>query len=49
MIRPTRLALRDHDGRVGVATDLGYMPESGKLPLRGADPDDSQANHDLEC
>ena len=34
--------------KIGVATDLGYMPESVKYHLRGVDLLVLEANHDLE-
>jgi len=34
--------------RVGIVTDLGYMPESVKFHLRGADFLVLESNHDLE-
>jgi hypothetical protein len=34
--------------RIGIATDLGYMPPNAKLALRGCDVLMLESNHDLE-
>jgi len=45
---PVGFCLRACGIRIGVATDLGYIPESIKVHLRGTDLLLMEANHDLE-
>jgi len=45
---PVGFCFRTHGIKIGVATDLGYLPESIKVHLRGTDMLIIEANHDLE-
>ena len=47
-IDPVGFCFRAHGIKVGVVTDLGYVPESIKFHLRGADLLILESNHDLE-
>lgn len=45
---PVGFCFRAEGVRIGIVTDLGYMPESVKIHLRGADMLVLESNHDLE-
>ncbi len=45
---PIGFCFRAEGVRVGIVTDLGYMPESVKIHVRGADMLILESNHDLE-
>ncbi len=45
---PVGFCFRAEGGRVGIATDLGYLPESVRYHLRGADLLLLESNHDIE-
>jgi phosphoribosyl 1,2-cyclic phosphodiesterase len=45
---PVGFAFRAEGVRIAIATDLGYLPDSVRLHLRGADVLLLEANHDLE-
>lgn len=47
-IDPVGFCFRAHGIKVGVVTDLGYVPDSIKFHLRGADLLILESNHDLE-
>ena len=47
-IDPVGFCFRTHGLKIGVVTDLGYMPESVKFHLRGADLLVLESNHDIE-
>lgn len=47
-VDPVAFCVRAHGVKVGVVTDLGYMPESIHVHLRGADFLLLESNHDLE-
>lgn len=47
-IDPVGFCFRTHGIKIGVVTDLGYVPESVKFHLRGADLLVLESNHDLE-
>src|SRR5262245_50797855 len=47
-IDPVGFCLEAHGVRVGVVTDLGYIPESVKFHLRRSDLLMLEANHDLD-
>ncbi len=47
-IDPIGFCFRAEGVRIGMATDLGYIPESIKYHLRGADMLILESNHDLE-
>jgi phosphoribosyl 1,2-cyclic phosphodiesterase len=45
---PTGFVFRAEGVRIGIATDLGYMPPNVRLALRNADVLMLESNHDLE-
>jgi phosphoribosyl 1,2-cyclic phosphodiesterase len=45
---PVGFALRAHGVKIGLVTDLGYIPDSIKFHLRGTDLLILESNHDLE-
>lgn len=45
---PVGFCFRAEGVRIGIVTDLGYMPESIKIHLRGSDMLILESNHDLE-
>lgn len=47
-VDPVGFTFRAHGIKVGIATDLGYMPDSIKMHLRGTDLMLLESNHDLE-
>jgi phosphoribosyl 1,2-cyclic phosphodiesterase len=47
-IDPVGFCFRTHGIKIGVVTDLGYVPGSVKFHLRGADLLVLESNHDLE-
>ena len=47
-IDPVGFCFRAHGIKIGVVTDLGYVPDSIKFHLRGADLLILESNHDLE-
>ncbi len=47
-IDPVGLGIRAHGVKVGFVTDLGYMPDSVKMHLRGSDLLMLESNHDLD-
>jgi phosphoribosyl 1,2-cyclic phosphodiesterase len=47
-IDPIGFCFRTHGVRIGMVTDLGYIPESIKYHLRGTDMLILESNHDLE-
>ncbi|HEX6894119.1 MAG TPA: MBL fold metallo-hydrolase, partial [Bryobacteraceae bacterium] len=47
-IDPVGFCFRSQGIKVGVVTDLGYVPDSIKFHLRGADLLILESNHDLE-
>ena len=47
-IDPVGFCFRAHGIKVGLVTDLGYMPDSIKFHLRGVDLLMLESNHDLE-
>jgi phosphoribosyl 1,2-cyclic phosphodiesterase len=47
-VDPVGFCLEAHGVRIGIATDLGYLPESVKFHLRRTDLLLMEANHDLD-
>ena len=47
-VDPVGFCLETHGVRIGIATDLGYLPESVKFHLRRTDLLLMEANHDLD-
>ncbi len=47
-IDPVGFCFRSQGIKIGIVTDLGYMPDSIKFHLRGADLLVLESNHDLE-
>lgn len=47
-VDPVGFCFRTHGIKVGVVTDLGYVPESIKVHLRGSDLLFIESNHDTE-
>ena len=47
-VDPVGFCIAGGGGRVGVVTDLGYMPDSVKFHLRGTDFLVLESNHDVE-
>lgn len=47
-IDPVGYTFESHAGKVGVATDLGYMPDSIRVHISGCDILLLESNHDLE-
>ena len=47
-IDPVGFCFRTHGIKIGLVTDLGYMPDSIKFHLRGVDLLMLESNHDLE-
>lgn len=47
-VDPVGYTLKAHGVRVSIATDLGYMPDSIRMHLRGTDVLLLESNHDLE-
>jgi phosphoribosyl 1,2-cyclic phosphodiesterase len=47
-IDPVGFTFKAHGVRVSIATDLGYMPDSIRMHLRGTDVLLLESNHDLE-
>ena len=47
-IDPVGFCFRTHGVKIGIVTDLGYLPDSIKFHLRGTDLLVLESNHDLE-